>query len=208
MSDLAVQILRRADDQLLAATLRHGLRPEDLIALESEWGPHRAQLKRDLLRLGIPKSEWPESLHWDWGSKGPELKLLESSGYALHCEGRCHGAMLTKTASYSSRLDKGRPLVYVDYLEAAPWNWNVAHLNQRGEFRGVGSLLFLAALRQSVAEGFHGRIGLHALPQAESFYEGPCRMTALGRDPNKQNLRYFELTRSEAEKHLGDGGEP
>jgi len=116
--------------------------------------------------------------------------------------------MLTKTASYVSRLENGKPLVYIDYLESAPWNWNVQELQRKGEFRGVGSVLFYVAVLQSEQEGFHGRVGLHALPQAESFYAGKeCRMTKLGLDANKQNLPYYELSRKEAQEHLSDGGE-
>ena len=111
--------------------------------------------------------------------------------------------MLTKTASYVSRLDKGKPLVYVDYLESAPWNWPIPVLSQAGEFRGVGAVLFFVAVKQSEQEGFHGRVGLHALPQAVPFYAGQsCRMTGLGNDPNKLGLPYFELSREEAAKTL------
>jgi hypothetical protein len=74
------------------------------------------------------------------------------------------------------------------YLEIAPWNWVIPEISRGGEFRGVGSMLFWRAVKQSQEEGFHGCIGLHALPQAEPFYENACSMTALGRDPSKQNL--------------------
>jgi hypothetical protein len=40
-------------------------------------------------------------------------------------------------------------------------------------------------------EGFRGRIGLHALPQAETFYARNCGMTDLGNDMRKEGLRIF-----------------
>lgn len=206
MSDSAVHIFRRADQQQLVARLREDLKPEDLAALEREWGPHRTKLRHALTSRGIERRRWPQSLHWDWTRKGPDLKLLESKGFAVEYEGAIQGVMLTKTASYVSRLDKGKPLVYIDYLESAPWNWNIPELPQAGDFRGVGAALFYVAVMQSEQEGFHGRIGLHALPQAESFYAGSCRMTSHGPDPNKQSLPYYELSQAEAEKHLRAGG--
>ncbi|MBX3394283.1 MAG: hypothetical protein KF841_02830 [Phycisphaerae bacterium] len=116
--------------------------------------------------------------------------------------------MLTKTASHFARLaeDKGKPLVYIDYLEAAPWNWRVQPLGLERRYKGVGSILFREAVKQSFDEGFHGRVGLHALPQADTYYEKVCGMTAVGRDPKKQNLLYFEFSRGRAQKFLDDGG--
>ncbi|MFO7904958.1 MAG: GNAT family N-acetyltransferase, partial [Pirellulaceae bacterium] len=85
-----------------------------------------------------------------------------------------------------------------------PWNWRIPELNREGEFRSIGSVLLWRAVRQSEEEGFHGRIGLHALPQAEPFYE-KAGMESLGPDQNKQNLLYFELTRQGAQSLLQRG---
>jgi hypothetical protein len=69
------------------------------------------------------------------------------------------------------------------------------------------SVLFHFAVMQSEQEGFHGRVGLHALPQAESFYAGQeCRMTKVGLDPNKQNPPYYELSQIEAVQHIRNRG--
>ena len=57
-------------------------------------------------------------------------------------------------------------------------------------------------MKQSKEEGFRGRVGLHALPQAELFYEKACGMTPLGREIAKQNLLYMELSGQQAEKLL------
>ena len=94
--------------------------------------------------------------------------------------------------------DRGQPLIYIDYLETAPRNWDIPEIGHKGAFRGIGSLLLWEAVRQSREEGFHGRIGLHSLPQAEGFYRQACRMTPFGGDAAKQNLLYFELSRQQA----------
>ena len=47
-------------------------------------------------------------------------------------------------------------------------------------------------IERSIDEGFRGRIGLHALPKAEVFYQDNCGMTPLGKDASRQDLMYFE----------------
>jgi len=51
------------------------------------------------------------------------------------------------------------------------------------------------AVQLSHDEGFHGRIGLHALPQAEEFYRDKCGMQCCGEDPSYEDLPYYEMTR-------------
>lgn len=211
MSSEAIKIERRADEHLVDAELLVGLRPRDLVLIEAEWAPFRSQVLRKLIADSVPDDKRPESLWWSWIKKAPQLTLLAASGFGLVCDGKWQGAMLTKTEPYRAKLgaDKGKPLVYVDFLEVAPWNWTVAAIGQKGQYRRVGSMLLWRAVRQSWDEGFHGRIGLHALPQAVGFYSSePFEMTPIGRDPDKENLLYLELTREHARKILEIGETP
>ena len=207
MSVEEVKLIRRSDGQFVEANLYEGMRPQDLLVVEREWGPVRSQLMQLLLKHQVDRAVWPESLHWDWGLKGSELKLLASSGFGIVSEKKWQGVMLTKSAGYQTKAatDQGKPLVYNDYLETAPWNWNIKEVSVTGEFKGVGSVLFRKAVLQSEEEGFHGRVALHALPQAAKFYEG-LDMEHLGPDPTKQDLSYYELSR-EAAKRLLELGE-
>ncbi|MCA9065593.1 MAG: hypothetical protein KDA96_21140 [Planctomycetaceae bacterium] len=82
--------------------------------------------------------------------------------------------------------------MYLDYIEVAPWNWTIPEIGQAGEFGACGPILFDRVEQLSREEGFKGRVGLHALPQAEKFYSEKCGMTAIGRDASKQGLMYFE----------------
>ena len=52
---------------------------------------------------------------------------------------------------------------------------------------------------------FHGRIGLHSLPQANGFYADTCGMTDLGADPDYEGLRYFEMTPEDAQAFIAKG---
>ena len=134
--------------------------------------------------------------------KSPELTLLATCGFGIVCEGLWQGVMLTKSAPQVARLgaDHGKPLIYIDYLGTMPQELADSGIDHEGMFRGIGSVLLWVAVAQSIEEGFHGRVGLHALPQAEAFYQNACGMSPLGRDSAKQNLLYFEMSRSEAER--------
>jgi hypothetical protein len=209
VSGTQIQIQSRSHDEFVDASLLDGMAPQDLLLVEREWLAERSLVAQELLRAGVERAKWPQSLHWNWNKKAPQLTLLESSGFSIVYENQWQGVMLTKSASYFARLgaDKGKPLVYIDFLEIAPWNWVIPEIGRVGRFRMVGSTLFWRAVKQSDEEGFHGRVGLHALPQSESFYERGCGMTPVGRDASKQNLLYFELSREDAQRHLQKGGD-
>ena len=113
------------------------------------------------------------------------------------------GLMLVNTTNYVSRMDGqlGKPLVYVDYLESAPWNLKDLTPDPP-RYQGVGIRLIEVAVRFSLEEGFGGRIGLHALPQAEYFYEKICKMTRGEIDRQYHDLVWFELTAADAKKFV------
>ncbi len=206
MSRHQIRIKRRSDRVWVEASLVTELSSSDLVAVEAGWSGDRTRIQHEVLRTGVPEQGRPQSLHWRWDLKAPWLGSLAVSGFGIQCEGQWQGVMLTKTAPNLARLqhDKGKPLVYLDYIETAPWNWHIPELGQAGRYAAVGRILFWQAVKQSEDEGFHGRVGLHALPQASSFYER-LGMMPLGPDPSKQGLPYFELSRQEAKKILTNG---
>ena len=81
---------------------------------------------------------------------------------------------------------------YSIMVSEAPWNLRQPIQNAR--FLGVGTLLIAAAVHESLALGLGGRVGLHALPQAERFYSKRCQMNRYGPDPAYYDLVYFEYT--------------
>lgn len=207
--DRPFEVQRRHDLEWVPAVMRVGLGEQDLEEIERSWRGGRQILRNALRAANVPRDKWPQSLHWNWEHKSSDLQLLETHACGIRIEGRWEAVVMTKVASYTARLaeQQGKPLVYVDYLEVAPWNWRIHELAQQGEYRGLGSVLFREAVQLSKDEQFHGRVGLHALAQAESFYRDVCGMTDLGPDGAKQNLRYFEFLPSQADSYLKDGGE-
>lgn len=126
--------------------------------------------------------------------------MLAFRGFCVVAQGVTQGlAQVNLTRSTREAGQAGKPLVYVEYLEVAPWNR--PELGATPRLRGLGSALLTAAVMLSEAEGFRGRIGLHSLPQADDFYRR-CGMTDLGLDPAYQNLRYFEMTAEQARAFL------
>ncbi len=71
----------------------------------------------------------------------------------------------------------GKELVYIDYIEIAPWN--LLHLAEIPQYRGIGSFFLEAAIQLSQETGTEGRIGLHSLEQSEQFYYN-CGMIDCG----------------------------
>lgn len=204
MGTQAITILERATGLPVEAELLDQLAPEDLMLIETMWSPERSRIVVETARAGLLLEERPQSMTWNWRAKAQHLRLLPASAYAVVWQGEWQGAMLIKSGTHFSRLGeaRGRPLVYIDFLEVAPWNWTIPGLGQFGRFGLIGPRLFERAVRQSWEEGFEGRIALHSLPQSEGFYRDSCRMTPLGADEDHEGLTYFELSRDNAQRIL------
>ena len=175
---------------------------------EGEWMPEQFKVMQRLRRAGVERRHWPQSRHWNWRKKTETLQgMLANPGFSVVCGGLTQGMMLVDTTMKRCRLDghRDRHLVYVEFVENAPWNR--PELFDPPRYRGVGSILIRAAIALSEELEFHGRIGLHSLPQANGFYANTCGMTDLGADPDYEGgLRYFEMTPEQARAFIAKGG--
>lgn len=92
--------------------------------------------------------------------------------------------MLVNLTKLTARLPshRGKDLAYIEFVSTAPWNR--PEISGIQQFHGVGLNMVRAAIELSRNEGFYGRIGLHSLPQAATFYSGICGMSELGADRN------------------------
>lgn len=198
-----IYLLDPSADQPVEAELRDAIEQQQLDDWEQIWCPALNATLVELLKQGAGPSQWPQSWHWDWKKKIARVQgLLAFAGFSVVAQGVTQGLMqvdLTKAAREPSQ--NGKPLVYVEYLEAAPWNR--PELGSVPRLRGVGSALLSAAMHFSVEEGFKGRIGLHSLPQADEFYRR-IGMIDFGPDANCQDLRYFEMTAEQAHAVLDE----
>lgn len=179
------------------AELRDAIEQAQISDWERHWIPAILAAIQDLVARQVPHSGWPQSLHWCWPKKIARVQgLLAFRGFSVVAQGVTQGlAQLDLTKTCRELSQKGKPLIYVEYLEVAPWNRSELCVLPR--LRGVGTVMLTAAVALSNEEGFKGRIGLHSLPQADAFYR-KIGMTDLGPDPSYQNLRYFEMTVEQA----------
>lgn len=157
-------------------------------------------------KLGGPKNwservgdiiKWPQEI----------LPLM-----CVECNDMNQGMMMLNTGSHKTRLtDAEEGLVYVEYLEVAPWNnraiANEFYICSEISLRGVGSILLSEAIKCSFYMGNQGRVGLHALPLCTQFYDYKFRMVDLGPDEKKSGLHYYELPTESAEIILNSIGE-
>lgn len=186
------------------AELRDAIEEQQLLDWLNAWQPAVRDLIVGLNARGVPANQWPQSWHWQWPAKMAEVAgLIAYRGYCVTCGGMTQGLMRLDLTSFAREVSQlGKPLVYVEYLEVAPWNWGDGE--RRARYAGIGTALLAAAVALSIEEGFKGRMGLHSLPQSEGFYRNACGMTDLGPDAECQGLKYFEMTEAQAEAFLGE----
>ena len=194
-------LISRATGEPVAAVLLSGVTRSLIEDVELSWASLRIEGAKRIKTAG---GRVPEHWGWNWQRKAGYVDLLAYLCFGVECDGEMQGLMLVNTTNVVSRLtgQKGKPLVYVDYIESAPWNAKV--LTDAPRFSGVGPRLIEAAVRYSMKEGFAGRVGLHSLPQSEDFYERTCRMIRGEIDPKYEGLRWFELTALGVKKFLGE----
>lgn len=196
-----IYLLDNATGGSVEAELRDAIEQAQIDDWAAHWVPATLTMIQTLVTNQVPREKWPQSLHWDWPRKTAQVQgLLAFRGFSVVAQGVTQGMSqvdLTKSAREPSQARK--PLIYVEYLEVAPWNR--PELGSTPRLRGVGSALLTAAVALSREEGFKGRVGLHSLPQADAFYRR-CGMTDLGPDAAYQNLRYFEMTVAQAHTFL------
>ena len=201
MSDVSEVLLwDRLNKQLVAATLYDELTSSEIASAAASWQPLIDVRVAALKQQNVPVKDWPQHAHWDWNRKANSVSgLLAYQLLGVECEGQMQGLMLTGTVGQCRiSTQAGKPLVVVHFLTTALWN--LPSFVSPPRFGLVGKVLVAAAVQLSLDNGFHGRVGLHSLPQAESFYRDDCGMTDLGIDfgPGGQNLRYFEATTDQA----------
>ena len=201
----ASQILLRepGTGRSVPALLLDALDPISISRAVTPWKQFSRERIREWIAAGVPRNQWPQHSHWDWERKATHYDgLLAYQFLGVTCEDAMQGLALAVTEGKSCLLPEqaGKPLVYVHYIATAPWN--DPDFTDRPRFRAVGSVLLAAALQLSIANGFKGRLGLHALPQAETFYRERVGMSDLGVDAAVENLRYFEMTPQQANAYL------
>ena len=169
------------------------------------WKPMLAKRRAEVHTLAEAANANVQDANWDWVGKAKvAARMMGQETFAVEC-GETQGLMLVDLNGFA-RLDvqKGRELIYVELLATAPWNRHKFVASPR--YKGVGRILIATAISLSIESGFGGRLGLHSLPQSESWYRDEAGFTDLGFDAPKR-MHYFEVTPDEAKAFLEDNQE-
>jgi len=140
---------------------------------------------REILgKLGIPDR------HWDWRRKCAVAPGSNRKAYALLNGGHVEAVMMLLFGRSSRAGTESLPLIYVDFLAAAPWNRSAIQRPER--FRGMGKMMLGTAVEVSRMNKLDGRCGLHSLASAEGFYRR-IGMQDFGIDSSYYDMTYFEF---------------
>jgi hypothetical protein len=174
-----------ADDVLESVDIVLDLPDTQLVEIEYHWAPERKRLPPSV-----------EHRHWNWGGKtGKKTYRL----IALLKGDSCEGLLAVETKLKPSRHDQ-RDLLYIGYIESAPWNLEQHPDGQR--YRGVGTSLMIGAIQLSQQTDAKGGICLHSLDQSRVYYQHKWGMKSYGPDDLCEDMDYFELAALDAIKFL------
>lgn len=98
--------------------------------------------------------------------------------------------MAVRPRQRAGRLVPG-PVLYVDFIEVAPWNSR--DLTDTPRLGGAGTQLVTEAVAMSIDLGWNGRVGLSALQQAKGFYTRLGMTVVDEGDPDYGELASFEF---------------
>lgn len=191
---------RVAEFSRVPAWLLRDLEPDQLVAVEEKWGPIRAIVRESLDRIG----QVLEHSHWDWRNKIERALQGQLLVSAIEFDGEIQGLIAVASRTRFASLTPGSRGIYVDYVEKA--QWNISTPNSPPHFGGIGTILLADAVFRNQELGHGGRIGLHSLGSAESYYRNQLGMSDLGEDPAYYDLRYFEYTADMATSWLTETG--
>lgn len=174
---------------------------------ESNFSDFEKYWKPELDRRAAEFKSWTEAAagnvqdaHWDWVGKAKAEALYDS--FAVECSGGTQALMLIDPATRFAKIpaQHGLDICYVELIASAPWNR--PKFSGRPKYRGAGRVLIATAISLSVDMELKGRIGLHSLPESESWYQ--CLgFNDCGFDDDKR-MRYFEMTEEDAKLFLQD----
>ncbi len=189
----------------------------DATPLASRWAAlsdRRGPCATELMLAVVKDVHWLECLQSAWAQSDPQTTTAHffwPAVFSFNKDAVClvlrngandHAAMQLRENHHVQCVRGQRgPLVYVSFLEIAPWNR--ADFARR-QFHGLGSLLLQLASAWSVDRGLGGAVGLHALHDAIPFYE-KLGFSAID-CPNEHHELYFELDAASASRFRQRGG--
>lgn len=175
-------VIEAATGDLVSAEVHYQIGHQHLDDYDEYWIPEFEALDHN-------NTGAVEDAHWNWRTK-MEKALSSTVGIqcALTVDKRLQGLMIVDGLC-RSKLEKGIRVPYLAYISTAPWNRGGR--NSRQGYRHVGFILLKQAIAYSQEHGYAGRLALHSLPAAETWYK-KLNFSEFGLEP-PEFLRRFEL---------------
>ena len=190
-----IKIFEVSTSKLVKATLFEGLIRQNIQDHEKKWIPLLEQANQKATKHGRRKIA--KDAHWRWSEKVDyRAGQIGYRHYAIEHEGYTVGLMILNLIEKKSKIEPNKDLVYLEYISVCPEARK--EIKNPPGFRGIGSVLFHVAIEVSFEEGMEGKIGLHSLPSASSWYSEKMGMKNQGIDQSESNLEYFELAKEKA----------
>ena len=199
----SVVLLDRVASAFDRAEVFRDLDQKNFDDFERLWRPMLKSRRDEFSSWGESAAANAQDSHWEWVEKAKDAThSLQYETFAVECSGETQGLMLVDITKFGT-LDgqQGRELVYIELLATAPWNRPGFVSTPR--YKGVGRVLLGTAISLSIELEFKGRIGLHSLPQSESWYRTAAGLTDGGYDHAKR-MQYFEMTEAQAAAFFSD----
>jgi len=198
-----VVLFNRTTCTFESAEVFQELDEKNLDDFERLWRPALQTRRNEFASWAEAAAASAQDSHWNWVEQAKKANAsLQYETFAIECCGETQGLMLVDVTKFA-RVDgqRGRELVYIERIATAPWNR--PKFVQTPLFKGVGRVLLGTAISLSVGLGFKGRIGLHSLPQSESWYRDEAGFTDGGYEQAKM-MQYFEMNEAQAAAFIAD----
>jgi hypothetical protein len=199
-----VALQNRGSKEFEEAQLYRELDQKNFDDFEQLWRPMLEARRADFESWAAAAEGDAQDSHWHWAEKAVDASTsMADETYAIECAGETQGLMLVTSAAFA-RLDiqRGREIVYIELIATAPWN-RPRLVKKEARYKGVGRALIAEAMNLSYQLEFNGRLGLHSLPQSQSWYRDVAKFTDLGYDDEKR-MQYFEVTEAQAAAFLAN----
>ena len=180
------ELLHRATGEFHPAEIFVGLDQTNLDHLKRDWEPLFNTV------LGAQDQTW----NWEDKAAIAAKDPLLYSVFALEAGGSTQALMMLIKGGLKCKSkhpdNLNEDLMYVHLLATSPQNRRAKVAAPL--YKGCGNVMLTTAINLSSGEGLGGRIALHSLDGAESFYRDHMSMTDLGPDSGYHNLRQFEFS--------------
>jgi hypothetical protein len=160
MSIHLVEIVHAAAWELVRAELHDELGMDALLDIEDGWADPRESLRQKLRTTNVPRSEWPQSLHWDWSRKSLQLTLGGTSNdtfrlFGIRCQDSWEALMLTQKTGWTARRapDAGKPLILFGLPRSCALELDCPGNRPSAKIQGTGTSAAASGCRAKLRNG-------------------------------------------------------